>query len=164
MSYTETISYTYTVADIEAAMRRFSADIVMIAQSTAAISEADARKYAHDAEALAKEGYLAKVDVTLLSGGVEKRAARYDVNTNAGGLSTSRPGGVLWPRVEDPTLRIIFTYTDAYTASAREAMRNKLKFTWTAASVDLSHANLTASGGRDYVSNSWALQRRDFVA
>jgi hypothetical protein len=164
MSYAETISYTYTVADIEAAMRRFSADIVMIAQSTAAITEADARKYAHDAEALAKEGYLAQVDVTLLSGGVEKRAARYHVNTDAGGLATSRPGGVLWPRVADPTLRIILTHTDAYTASAREAMRNKLKFTWTATNVDFSHANLTASGGRNYVSNSWALQRRDFAA
>jgi hypothetical protein len=164
MSYADTVSHTYSVADIEAAMRRFSADIVMIAQSSAAITEAKAREYAHDAEVLAKEGYLKKVDVTLLSGGIEKRAARYDVNTDAGGLATSRPGGVLWPRVDDPHLRIILSYTDAYTASAREAMRNKLKIAWTPTSVDTSHAMLTASGTRDYVSNSWALQRRDFAA
>lgn len=164
MSYAETLSYTYSVVDIEAAMRRFSADIIMIAQSSGAMAEAEARKYAHDAELLAKEGYLRQVDVTLLSAGIEKRAARYDVNTAAGGLVTSRPGGVLWPRVADPFLRVIVSYTDIYTASAREAMRNKLKINWTPTSADFSHSMLTASGSRDYVSNSWALQRKDFAA
>lgn len=40
MSYTvaETRSYTYTVTDIETVVRRFTADIVMIAQSSGAIT------------------------------------------------------------------------------------------------------------------------------
>lgn len=164
MSYSETTSYTYTVADIETVMRRFSADIVMMAQSSAAITEEKAREYAHDAEMLAKNDYLKKIDVTLLSGGVEQRAARYDVNTASGDLATSRPGGVLWPRVPNPYLRIILTYSDAYTTAAREAMRGKLKIAWTTTSVDTSHASLLTNGARDYVSNGWGLQRRDYAA
>lgn len=164
MSYSETISYTYTVADIETVMRRFSADIVMIAQSSAAITEGKAREYAHDAEMLAKNDYLKRIDVTLLSGGVEQRAASYDVNTSSGDLATSRPGGVLWPRVSNPYLRIILSYTDAYTTAAREAMRGKLKIAWTPTSVDTSHATLSSSGARDYVSNGWGLERRDYAA
>ncbi|MCX8252693.1 hypothetical protein RHAL1_P00022 (plasmid) [Beijerinckiaceae bacterium RH AL1] len=164
MSYSETTSYTYTVADIETVMRRFSADIVMIAQSSAAITEEKAREYAHDAEMLAKHDYLEKVDVTLLSNGVEVRAARYDINTASGGLATSRPGGVLWPRVSGPYLRIVLSYTDAYTPTARQTMGAKLKIAWTPTSVDTSHANLKASGARDYVSNGWGLQRKDYAA
>lgn len=164
MSYTETTSYTYTVADIETVMRRFSADIVMIAQSSGAITEEKAREYAYDAEMLAKNDYLKKVDVTLLGGGVEQRAACYDVNTASGDLATSRPGGVLWPRVPNAYLRIILSYTDVYTTVAREKMRGKLKIAWTPTSVDTSHATLSSSGGRDYVSNGWGLQRRDYAA
>ncbi|XSC42700.1 hypothetical protein ACF1BQ_031065 [Bradyrhizobium sp. RDT10] len=36
-------SYTYPSADLEAVCRRFTADIVMIAQSSGAISESKAR-------------------------------------------------------------------------------------------------------------------------
>lgn len=164
MSYSETTSYTYTVADIETVMRRFSADIVMIAQSSAAITEEKAREYAHDAEMLARNDYLKRIDVTLLSGGVEQRAACYDVNTSSGDLATSRPGGVLWPRVPSPYLRIILSYTGAYTTAAREVMRGKLKIAWTPTSVDTSHATLWSGGARDYVSNGWGLQRRDYAA
>src|SRR3954453_2944041 len=99
MSYTATASdtYTYTTADIETVVRRFTADIVMIAQSSGAITEAKARDYAHDVEALAKKGYLKK--------GRPDAAERHDrgpshpVYRQHGGrrpLTMSRPGGVLW--------------------------------------------------------------------
>src|SRR3954449_3943200 len=99
MTYTASETYTYTITDIENVVRRFSADLVMIAQSSGTITEAKARDYAHDAELLAKKGYLKRVDVTLLSGTTEIRATQYVVSTAAGGLTMSRPGGVLWPRV-----------------------------------------------------------------
>ncbi len=104
MSYTatESESYTYTTLDIETVVRRFAADIVMIAQSSAALTEAKAQDYAHDVEALAKKGYLKKVDLTLFSGTTEVRATQYVVSTAAGDLTMSRPGGVMWPRVANP--------------------------------------------------------------
>ena len=58
MSYTTTQTDTYTTSDIETVLRRFTADLVMIAQSSGAMIEASARNYAHDIELLAKSGYL----------------------------------------------------------------------------------------------------------
>jgi hypothetical protein len=166
MSFTATqsASYSYTTADIETVLRRFTADIVMIAQSSAAISEAKARDYAHDVEVLAKGGYLKKVDLTLLCGGTEVRATQYVVSTSAGDLSMSRPGGVMWPRVSNPDLRIVLSYTHAYTPMAREAMKGKLKINWSPTSADTSHPTLKAFGGREYASNGWGMRRKDFAA
>ena len=165
MSYTsETRSYSYTFTDIETVMRRFTADLVMIAQSSGAITEATARDYAYDVEELAKEGYLEKVDLTLFSGGVEICATQYVVNTSAGDLSMSRPGGVMWPRVADPHLRIVLSYTNAYDADAREAMKRRLKVNWTPTDADTSHARLIQKSGRSYASNGWGMQRRDYAA
>ena len=61
---TATSTYTYTISDIETVMRRFRADMIMIAQSTGALSENFAKNYANDAEELAKRGFLRKVDVS----------------------------------------------------------------------------------------------------
>ena len=159
MSFTESHSYTYTTLDIERVVRRFTADIIMIAQSSGAITEAKAREYAHDVEALAKKGYLKKVDLTLLSSTTEIRATQYVVSTTAGDLTMSRPGGVLWPRVVNPDFRVVLRYTEEYTQPAREAMKNKLKITWVPSAADTSHSTLKAAGGRDYASNSWGMQQ-----
>jgi hypothetical protein len=166
MSYTtvDTDTYSYTTSDVEAVMRRFTADLVMIAQSSGAISEATARSYAHDLELLAKNGYLKKVDLTLLSGPIEARAAQYMVNTSAGDLVMSRPGNALWPRLANASLRIVVTHTDIYTETARQAIKAKLKIGWVLSGADTSHPTLKSSGGRTYASNGWGLQRKDFAA
>ena len=74
----------------------------------------------------------------------------------------SRPGGVLWPRVAAPYFRIVLSYTNAYTDAARERMRGRLKIPWVPTSADTSHSGLKLSGGRDYASNGWGLQRKDY--
>ena len=122
MSYAVTETETYTTTDIATVVRRFTADIVMIAQSSRAITEAKARDYAHDVELLAKEGYLKKVDLTLLSADVEVRACQYVVNTAANDLTMVRPGGVMWPQVANAYLRIVISYTSDYDGAARERM------------------------------------------
>lgn len=162
MSSTATSSYTYTTTDVEKVVRRLRADLTMIAQNTGAISENEAREYAEDIEALAKRGFLKKVDLTLLSDGKEVKAAVYTVNDQGGDLTAAAPGGVTWPRVNAPYLRIVLSHTPAYTAQEKEAMRPRLNINWTPTSVDLSHSNLTAVGGRDYMSNGWAMQRKDY--
>jgi hypothetical protein len=161
---TASASATYTVVDVENVVRRVKADVVMIADSTGAWTTAKAADYAHDIEALAKAGYLAWVDVTLFSNSVEVKAVRFEVDTDAGSLTTSRPGGVLWPKVPGAYLRIILSYTDAYTSAAREAMKGKLKIGWVTSYDDTSHAGLTSSGGRNYVSNAYGMQRKDWAA
>ena len=164
MTHTATDTYSYTISDIETVVRRFTAELVMIAQSTRTITEAKAREYAHDIEVLAKEDYLEMVDITLLSGPEEVQAVQYVVNKSADDLEMSRPGGVLWPLVENPHLRIIWRHTDAYDANAREEMKSKLKIEWVSTSTDTSHSSLSHSGGRTYASNGWGMQRKDFTS
>ena len=166
MSQTRTAcaSATYTDVDVENVVRRMKADLIMIGDSTGAWTPTEAANYAHDVEVLAKAGYLASVDVTLLSNDLEQRATRFDVNTDAGSLTSSRPGGVLWPKVPSPYLRVVLRYTGAYTSAAREATRGKLKINWSPSKADTSHSSLTSSGGRDYASNAYGMQRKDWAA
>jgi len=164
MAYSQSETYSYTVADIKTVVRRFAADLIMIAQSSGAITEAAARDYGHDVEDFATRGYLAQVDITLFSGSIEVRAVQYRVHTDATDLTMSRPGGVIWPRVTNPRLEIVVTNTATYDAAAREAMRGLLRMVWTPAEVDTSHPTLLRSGGRNYASNGWGMPRTDFTA
>ena len=161
---TASASQTYTMLDIEKVVRRFTADLLMIAQSTGALEESSARNYASDIELLARKGYLTSVDVTLMSNGSELRAVRYTVNSSAGELETSRPGGVLWPMTPSGTIRIILHHTTSYDAAAEAALAPKLKKGWTATTADTSHLSMATNGNRDYASNSWAMQRKDWSA
>ena len=160
---TTTITETYSTTDIENVVRRIKADLVMIADSTGAWTPDKAADYAHDIEALAKKGYLAWVDVTLLSGGNEVKAVKFVVDTDAGSLCSSRPGGVLWPKVTSPYLRIVISYTSDYDADARREMANCLRIGWTSTSDDTSHSRLSGDGGRDYASNSYGVKRKDWT-
>jgi hypothetical protein len=164
MSQTRTASATYTTTDVENVVRRVKADLIMIADSSGGWTPQKAAEYAHDIEELAKAGYLAWVDVTLLSSEVEVKAARFHVDTDAGTLVTSRPGGVLWPRMPSPRLRIVIGYTADYTGPAREQMKRKLNINWTTNHEEIGHGALSSSGGRDYVSSNYGVQRKDWAA
>lgn len=161
-TYSATETYTYSDVDVETTFRRFRTDLLMIADSTGAITRAKAEDYAHDAEILAKKGFLKSIDLTLLSAGIEERAVTYQVNRESGGIESSRPGGVLWPRVSDPRFRIILSYTDSYDTTAKTTMENKLRIPWVPSSENTSHASLRKDSGRSFVSNGFGLIRQDF--
>ena len=128
-----------------------------------AITRQKAEDYAHDAEYLAKRGYLRKIDLTLLNGnGAELRACCYTVNEQANDLVSSRPGGVLWPNVVNGEIRIVLSYTPKYTDTERQKAEPQLKISWVSSTANTSHAALNRLGGRDYVSNAYGLERKDF--
>ena len=162
MSSTTTSSYTYSTTDVEKVARRFRADLKMMAQNTGGVTESKANEYADDVETFAKKGFLEKVDVTLFSGSKEVKAAIYTVNENGSDLTTSAPGGVIWPRVDSPRLVIHIWNTKSYTAEEEAKLKEKLKIGWAPASSDTSHSDLKTVGGRDYMSNGWAMQRKDY--
>lgn len=159
---TTTRTSTYTTVDVENVVRRVKADLAMIADSTGAWTPQKAADYAHDVEALAKKGYLAWVDVTLLSGGLEVKAVRFDVDADSGSLTTSRPGGVMWPKVPFAHLRIVIGHTSAYDADAKREMSGKLRIGWSANFDDTSHSSLTGGSGRNYTSNGYGMKRKDW--
>jgi hypothetical protein len=164
MSTSYTSSSSYTVADIEKVANRFSSDLLMIADSTKALAQDKARTYARDVEQLMKNGYLESVDVTLLDFfGQELRAVRYNVDTEAGSLTNSRPGGVLWPQTTGGSVRLVLRYNSSYDDDAQETMRKSLEIPWVPTSADTSHTSLRAGTGRDYESNGFGLQRKDFT-
>ena len=159
-----TYTQTYTETDIEIVTRRFRADLLMIAQSSGALTEDKAHDYAHDVEILAKEGALRFVDLTLLSGTSEIEAARYTVDDSGGNLSMSRPGGVLWREVDNPVFRIVIRYTSKYDSATKQKLSNKLRIHWVPTSEDITHSSLTQVGTRDYTSNGWGMHREDYRA
>jgi hypothetical protein len=161
---TKSATATYTDVDVENVVRRVKADLVMMADSTGGWTAEQARNYAHDVEILAKRGYLRYVDVTLFSAGVEQIATRFDVSVDAGQLTSSRPGGLLWPRLPQPRLRIILVYTDAYDDTARASLQSTLKINWTPTNEDTSHSRLSDAGGRNYTSNNFGMVRKDWAA
>ncbi|MDP2128271.1 MAG: hypothetical protein Q8K97_12930 [Pseudohongiella sp.] len=161
MSYSATQTTTYTTTDIEAVVRRITADLVMIASSSEAVTEAKARDWAYDIELLAKNGYLKFADITLMSNGVEQKAARFYVN-DSGSLTNQRPGNARWPKIPGARLRIILTYNESYTQQAEEKISGKFKINWTATSDDISHSQLSQVGGREYSSNGYGMERRDY--
>lgn len=162
---TKTRSQTYTSVDIANVVRRVEADLIMIAQSTGAITEDKARNYAHDIEKLAQGGYLSSVDLTLLEGGSAGRevaAVCYDVDDDAGSMQSSRPGGVMWPRPANAYLRIVLSYTPSYTDQAQSKLASTLKISWSPTNADTRHLALGARTGRDYASGGYGLRRSDF--
>ena len=68
----------------------------------------------------------------------------------------------MWPQVPSPELRIVLSYTSDYDNAAKEKMSPKLKINWVPSTVDLSHSTLTSNANRDYVSNGYGMQRKDF--
>lgn len=163
MSFAQTASRTasFTATDIGVVVRRFTADLKMMGNSSGTLSEQKADDYGHDVETLAAVGYLKSVDVTLMDANeVEVRAARYTVDEDTGSLKSSRPGGVLWPSTPGGRIRLVLKYTKTVSDAMKKAL--PLKINWVPSSDDTSHPGLTSGGGRDYTSNGYGLRREDW--
>ena len=158
-----TKTFTFTQEDGANVVRRFTSDLRMIAESSKSMTEAKAAQYGHDVEYLAQRGYLKMVDVTLLSAGAEVKAVQYVVQIGSNDLTPSKPGGVLWPEVSQPFLRIILSYTSDYTAAVKEKTLPNLKIGWVSTDASTAHVSLKESGGRDYSSNAFGVARKDFT-
>src|SRR5688572_26818618 len=115
MSYTETISQTYTIADIGRVIDCFAADLDMISQSTGLLTRDRAKNVALDVKTFAQSGYLLEANIVLHNSvGTVIRAAKYEVITNGLALASQRPGNNLWPRTPDGDLNAVVRYTQAW--------------------------------------------------
>ncbi len=160
MSATVAATTTYSVTDIENVMRNFGADLHMIAQSSNTRTRRDVDDLIHDITLMAKEECIDFVDVTLLSNGQEVRAVKYVINEDSSTLTSTRPGGVLWPSILGASLRIIVGGNSKW--HSNPIATNRLYKTWGSTDVGTSHSQLATSSGRNFVSNGYGLERKDY--
>ena len=89
-SSTESLVETYSIADIGKVIDCVAADLDMNAQSTALLTREKARKCAADVKSMAQKGYLTEANIVLVdASGVVKKAAKYEVSTDASTLGTT---------------------------------------------------------------------------
>lgn len=161
-SYSSTVTSTYTVADVEKVMRSIRADLMMIADSTKAMTEDEANNYAYDIELLAKNGFLTAVDVTLLSASKKEiKAANYQLQTQDA-TGTERPGDVMWPETQTGSIRVLLSTSEAYDMQPDKVSKLPLRLSWGRSSADTTHSGLSSSGGRGYSSNGFGANRNDY--
>jgi Bacterial HORMA domain family 1 len=163
MSYSESLTQTFSVADIGKVIDCIAADLDMNSQSTGLLTREVVKKYAADVKSLAQLGYLVEANIMLQdSSGVTLRAAKYEVSTDASTLIAQRPGNNLWPRTPSGELGIVVRYSRKWldlTDAQRAAFKQTLATTWTTTNTDLSFPSLTRSPDRNYVSNSWGVTK-----
>jgi hypothetical protein len=163
MSYTETLTQTYTIADIGKVIDCFASDLDMTSQSTGLLTRDRVKQYAADVKAKAQKGYLVEANIVLKdSAGNVIRAAKYEVSTDAARLTASRPGNNLWPATPGGELSIVLRNSQKWhdlTDAQRVAFNETLNISWVSSSTDLSFPALTRSTDRNYVSNGWGLTK-----
>jgi hypothetical protein len=163
MSYTESLTQTYTIADIGRVIDCFAADLDMTSQSTGLLIRDLVKRYAADVKAMAQRGYLLEANIVLkdASGNV-LRAAKYEVNTDAASLTASRPGNNRWPATPGGELSVVLRNSQKWrdlTDSQKVAFNETLSTSWIPSSTDLSFPALSRSTDRNYVSNGWGMKK-----
>jgi hypothetical protein len=163
MSYTESLTQTYTIADIGKVIDCFAADLDMTSQSTGLLTRDLVKKYAADVKAMAQKGYLIEANIVLKdSGGNVIRAAKYEVSTDAGSLTASRPGNNRWLATPGGELSVVVRNSQKWrdlADSQRAAFNETLSISWISSSTDLSFPGLTRYADRNYVSNGWGVTK-----
>jgi hypothetical protein len=166
MSYAETTTQTYTVADIGKVMDCIAADLDMNSQSTGLLSHDTVKSYAADVRLLAQKGYLQEANIVLKnSAGVVIKAAKYEISTNASTLTAQRPGNNLWPRTPQGDLTVVVKHSPKWTylpQAQKDAVKQLLATTWSSSAADLSFPTLTRTPDRNYVSNGWGVTKSIF--
>lgn len=166
MSFTETESQTYTIADIGKVIDCVAADLDMIQQATGLLSRERVQGYAADVKAMAQKGYLVEANIVLKdASGVEIRAAKYEVAKDASTLTAHRPGNNRWPRTPGGELTVVVRYSQDWwglTESQRQGFKQTLSTMWSNSNIDLSFPTLSRSADRSYVSNGWGVTKSVF--
>ena len=163
MTYAETITQTFTIADIGKVIDCLAADLDMNAQSTKLLTREQVKAYAADVKAMAQKGYLLEANIVLYdSSGEPIRAAKYEVSSDGSLLKMQRPGNNLWPQTPGGELAVVVVYSQKWrdlTDAQRAAFKQTLSPGWTTSNTDLSFPKLTRSVDRTYASNGWGMTK-----
>lgn len=163
-SYSSTYTSSFTETDVHNVVLNIKADLLMIADSSKAMTRDLAEKYAHDIQLAAQHDYLTKVDITLLNQlGSEVKAITYFFTTGDDATGSSRPGGVRWPETPSGNIRVVIYTKATWDNEPEKVSKLPWKLNWGTSNVDTSHNGLTSSGNRGYSSNGFGVNRSDFA-
>ena len=125
MTYTESLTQTYTIADIATVIDCFAADLDMTSQSTPLLNRDLVKKYAADVKAMAQRGYLLEGNIVPKdSAGNVIRAAKYAVNIDAGSLTATRPGNNRRPATRGGELSVVVRNARPQRGAAHRILRD----------------------------------------
>jgi hypothetical protein len=161
-------SYTdsFTSADVVKVTDRFAADLVMLTQSSEAMTAVWAENSIHDVKLMAKKDYISRISVVLAdSSGNVIKARNYEVSKDASLWSSDRPGDNLWPRTPNGSLGVIVQYTSTWGELGSVAKANfegDLKQSWGPSTLDTDFPGMSGQQGRRYASNAYGMQRTDY--
>jgi hypothetical protein len=167
ISDTYSESHTYTIADVGKVLACFAADFDGMGQSTGLRAREDTKAVTADVKLMAQCGYLFEINIYLMDAfGRTIRAAKYQVTTNAGELTASRPGNYLWPRTPGGQLCVHVTYSEEWwreSTTRKAAFMQRLIQTWGTLALDTSFLMLRRQLDRNYVSNGFGLVKTVFI-
>lgn len=166
-TYSESVTRTFTTADVGKVLDCFAADLDGMGQSTGLRTREDTKAVAADVKFMSQQGYLAEVNLYLKdTNGKTIRAAKYVVSTNGASLTASRPGNYLWPRTPGGQLCVHVTYSQTWwnlSETQKANFKQRLGLQWGLLDLDTSFPMLTRYSDRNYVSNGFGLQKSVFI-
>ena len=165
-SLIETLTETYTVADVKNVFEQVAGDLAMIARSTGLWGTDYLDTVIEDIYAFAEAEFLAVVDIVQRSesGGVI-RAHKYTVNNKAWGWENSGPKGNIWPAANGGSLSVVLTYNDRWWGLSdlqRANFKAKRQVVWGRTDIDVAYSGLRASETSRYASRGFGVERRTF--
>lgn len=167
VTYSESVTRTFTTADVGKVLDCFAADLDGMGQSTGLRTRENTKAVAADVKLMAQEGCLAEVNLYLKdTNGKTIRAAKYEVSLNGASLTASRPGNYLWPRTPGGNLCVHVTYSQAWrnlSETQKANFKRRLGLEWVTVNLDTSFPMLTRHSDRNYVSNGFGLQKSVFI-
>ncbi len=166
-SYTESLTHTFTTADVGKVIDCFAADLDGMGQSTGLRTHENTKAVAADVKLMAQHGYLSEVNIYLKdANGNTIRAAKYVVSTDGSFLTASRPGNYLWPWTPRGQLFVHVTYNSKWwnlSQTQRDNFKRQLQQHWGTLNLDTSFPMLTCYIDRNYVSNGFGLKKSVFM-
>jgi len=165
-TYSESVTRTFTTADVGKVFDCFAADFDGMGQSTGLRTREQTKTISADVKLIAQYGYLSEVNLYLKdSDGNTIRAAKYQISMDGTSLVASRPGNYLWPRTPGGQLCIHVTYSQQWwdlSEHQKASFRQRLAVQWGTLNLDTSFPMLARYTDRNYVSNGFGLQKTIF--
>jgi D-alanyl-D-alanine dipeptidase len=166
MTYTQTITTTYTRVDIRRVFESVEATLRMAVTRTGLNTAQWATQTAHDLQHLAESAALVRAHLILRDHrDAELRALVLEPDDAASGWVDERPKANDWPLQPAGRLQIVIEHPASFYALAQARQADIMAgciLSWTATSIDLSHSELSLVRAQHFASNGYGVRARDF--